>query len=61
VSHALLPNSLPFFVASYERDHKEKALVQPNDTYDLFIAATAMYHNLTLITRNIQDYEQIPD
>jgi tRNA(fMet)-specific endonuclease VapC len=37
-----------------------KALVQPKDNYDLFIAATAVYHNLTLITRNIQDYERIP-
>ncbi len=30
-----------------------KVLIQPKDTYDLFIAATAKYHNLTLITRNI--------
>jgi tRNA(fMet)-specific endonuclease VapC len=37
-----------------------KVLVQPKDTYDLFIAATAMYHNLTLITRNIRDYDRIP-
>lgn len=37
-----------------------KSLVQPRDTYDLFIAATALYHNLTLITRNIQDYDYIP-
>ncbi len=36
-----------------------KALVQPKDTYDLFIAATAIYHNLTLITRNLKDYNRI--
>src|SRR5258706_15098573 len=37
-----------------------KALVLPKDTYDLFIAATALHYNLVLITRNIQDYERIP-
>ncbi len=37
-----------------------KALVYPKDTYDLFIAATVVYYHLTLITRNIQDYERIP-
>jgi tRNA(fMet)-specific endonuclease VapC len=37
-----------------------KVLVQPKDNYDLFIAATAIYHNLTLLTRNIQDYDRIP-
>src|SRR5713101_9078328 len=39
---------------------KGKALVQPKDTYDLFIATTALHYNLTLITRNIQDYDHIP-
>jgi tRNA(fMet)-specific endonuclease VapC len=38
-----------------------KALVQPKDTYDLFIAATALHHQLTLVTRNIKDYERIPN
>jgi tRNA(fMet)-specific endonuclease VapC len=37
-----------------------KVLVQPKDTYDLFIAATALHYNLTLITRNTQDYDRIP-
>jgi len=31
------------------------------DQPDLFIAATAMYHNLTLVTRNLRDYDRIPD
>jgi tRNA(fMet)-specific endonuclease VapC len=31
------------------------------DQPDLFIAATATYHNLTLVTRNIKDYERIPN
>jgi predicted nucleic acid-binding protein len=31
------------------------------DQPDLFIAATATYHNLTLIIRNIKDYERIPN
>lgn len=38
-----------------------KTLVQPKDNYDLFIAATAIHYNLTLITRNIKDYIHIPD
>jgi len=38
-----------------------KALVHPKDTYDLFIAATALHHQLNLVTRNIKDYERIPD
>jgi tRNA(fMet)-specific endonuclease VapC len=38
-----------------------KNLVNPKDNYDLFIAATALHHNLTLITRNTKDYERIPD
>lgn len=37
-----------------------KNLVQPKDTYDLFIAAIALHHNLTLVTRNIKDYKLIP-
>jgi len=27
---------------------------------DLFIAATAIHHNLTLVTRNLKDYTRIP-
>ena len=30
------------------------------DQPDLFIAATATCHHLTLVTRNIKDYERIP-
>ncbi len=37
-----------------------KHLVNPNDNYDLLIAATAIHHNLTLITRNTRDYDRIP-
>jgi predicted nucleic acid-binding protein len=28
---------------------------------DLLIAATALKHNLTLVTRNVKDYDDIPD
>jgi tRNA(fMet)-specific endonuclease VapC len=38
-----------------------KDLAQPKDTYDLFIAATALRHHLTLVTRNRKDYERIPN
>ena len=38
-----------------------KTVVQPKDNYDIFIAATALQHNLTLITRNVKDYQRIPN
>src|SRR5690349_18993075 len=28
--------------------------------FDILIAATALYHDLTLVTRNIKDYDRIP-
>jgi predicted nucleic acid-binding protein len=28
---------------------------------DILIAATAMQHNLTLVTRNVKDYQRIPE
>jgi tRNA(fMet)-specific endonuclease VapC len=35
---------------------------QPNRrAYDLIIAATALEHDLTLVTRNVRDYSDIPD
>lgn len=37
--------------------HKGQLIDQP----DIFIAATARYHNLTLVTRNLKDYDRIPD
>jgi tRNA(fMet)-specific endonuclease VapC len=37
-----------------------KTVVQPKNNYDLFIAATALHHHLTLVTRNVKDYERIP-
>ncbi len=37
-----------------------KNLVNPKDNYDLYIAATALYHHLTLVTGNIQDYQRVP-
>lgn len=37
-----------------------KTDIQPKDNYDLFIAATAIHHNLIHVTRNIKDYQRIP-
>lgn len=34
---------------------------RPAPQIDLLIAATALVHNLTLVTHNMQDYEQVPD
>jgi len=31
------------------------------DQPDLFIAATAISHDLTLVTRNLRDFDRIPD
>ncbi len=31
------------------------------DQPDLFIVATALQHNLTLVTRNVKDYQRIPN
>src|SRR5947207_8103894 len=31
------------------------------DQPDLFIAATATYHHLILVTRNVKDYQRIPN
>jgi len=28
---------------------------------DMLIAATALHHSLTLVTRNIRDFQRIPD
>jgi len=38
-----------------------KHLAEPRNHYDLFIAATALHHHLTLVTHNIKDYERIPN
>lgn len=29
--------------------------------FDILIAATALHHNLTLVTRNLRDYNRIPN
>jgi len=39
-----------------ELAHKGQLIDQP----DIFIAATALYHNLTLVTRNLKEYDRIP-
>ena len=40
-------------------DLRAKGLLIPDP--DLYIAATAIYHHLTLVTRNLKDYERIPN
>jgi tRNA(fMet)-specific endonuclease VapC len=37
---------------------RAKGLLIPDP--DLYIAATALQHNLTLVTRNLKDYERVP-
>ena len=46
------------WIALVEQGRKRKhTYSQP----DLFVAATALEHNLTLITRNTRDFTTIPD
>ncbi len=45
--------------AAIRGDLRAKGQLIPDP--DLFIAATAIYHNLTLVTRNLKDFERIPD
>lgn len=45
--------------ATIRGDLRKKGLLIPDP--DLYIAATALYHNLTLVTRNLKDYERIPN
>ena len=40
-------------------DLRAKGLLIPDP--DLYIAATAIQHNLTLVTRNLKDYDRIPN
>jgi predicted nucleic acid-binding protein len=40
-------------------DLRAKGLLIPDP--DLYIAATAIHHNLTLVTRNLKDYDRIPN
>jgi len=40
-------------------DLRAKGLLIPDP--DLYIAATAIHHNLTLVTRNLRDFERIPN
>ena len=39
-----------------ELAHQGQSIDQP----DIFIAATAIHHDLTLVTRNLKDYDRIP-
>lgn len=34
---------------------------KPRTDFDLLIAATALQHDLTLVTRNARDFDDIPD
>jgi tRNA(fMet)-specific endonuclease VapC len=45
--------------ATIRGDLRRRGLLIPDP--DLYIAATALHHNLTLVTRNIKDYIRIPN
>ena len=59
----LLPLSLRLAErCAHLRDRLRRAgkRVRPR-AFDVLVAATALEHNLTLVTRNIEDYEDIPE
>lgn len=43
------------------RGRLPKRLRQQIGDMDILIAATALHHNLTLLTRNLKDFQHIPD
>jgi tRNA(fMet)-specific endonuclease VapC len=61
--NALFPDGITRSIAKQyalirgELGRKGQLIDQP----DLFIAATAIRHNLTLVSRNTRDYQRIPD
>jgi tRNA(fMet)-specific endonuclease VapC len=53
-----LTNLVAKHFARIRGDLRGKGLLIPDP--DLYIAATALHHNLTLVTRNRRDFERIP-
>ncbi|SRR5581483_1737604 len=47
--------------ARIRRELRSRKLPVDNRALDIFIAATALEHRLTLLTRNRKDYQDIPD
>ncbi|MDA0266950.1 MAG: type II toxin-antitoxin system VapC family toxin [Cyanobacteria bacterium] len=57
--------TLPFNNAEAEQAAQIRALLksqgQPIGAYDILIAATALSHNLTMVTANQREFERVPD
>ena len=47
--------------ARIRRELRSRKLSVDNRALDIFIAAPALEHRLTLLTRNRKDYQDIPD
>jgi predicted nucleic acid-binding protein len=45
---------MPRYMANF--GDKDRSIDQP----ELFIAATALEHDLTLVTRNLRDFQRVP-
>jgi tRNA(fMet)-specific endonuclease VapC len=58
---ALLPITDGFLLRFAELRAQLRRLGKKRSDFDLLIAATAIHHDLTLITRNVRDFEGIPD
>jgi tRNA(fMet)-specific endonuclease VapC len=54
-----ITRSVALHFARIRGELRAKGLLIPDP--DLYIAATALQHNLTLVTRNVKDYERIPN
>jgi tRNA(fMet)-specific endonuclease VapC len=59
---AILPLTQPVMERfAHIRGNLPKPLRQQIGDLDILIAATCLAHNLTLLTRNLKDFQQIPD
>ncbi|MDY6781754.1 MAG: PIN domain-containing protein [Cyanobacteriota bacterium] len=56
---------LPFGTAEAEQAARIRSLLkttgQPIGAYDVLIAATALQHNLIMVTANVREFARIPD
>jgi len=58
---ALIPITNCLFVFAKEKVRLRKMGIPIHDDFDLLIGATAIHYNLTLITDNIKDFENLKD
>jgi predicted nucleic acid-binding protein len=60
-SVAILPMTKPIMLRFAQIRGELRRKGQIIGDFDMLIAATALHHNLTLVTRNLRDYQRIPN